>query len=180
MKTYKVYLIKRRCDNFIMYVGLTSQLLAKRFQQHVDRKKFVKKDYFMEIVQEDITLQEAVTLEELLIEQYTTRKTGWNVSPKSINGYSNLHSEEQKAKWSMERKGKPFPKNDYRRTTPNTPEHNKKISEANSRPVICLNDGKTYRSMRQACVALCLQESKVSLVCNGKRPHTRGYKFKFL
>lgn len=181
MKTYTVYLIKRKIDDFTVYVGLTSQSLYKRFNQHRDRKKFVKKDFYITPVQENLTLEESVVLEEMLIIQYKTRFCGWNVSPKSINGYSNLHSEEQKRKWSIERKGVPVKNNGYtRKGEKNTPEQNRKISEANSKSIICLNTGTTYKSIRQACASLGLQESKVSSVCSGKRPHTKGYKFKFL
>lgn len=179
MKTYKVYLIKTRPENTIVYVGMTSQTLHKRFSQHVFRKKLDPKFYYIHPVSEDLTIQEAVTLEELLITQYKTRENGLNVSPASINGYSNLHSLEQKKKWSEERKGKPF-KGRQNRTTSNSEDHNRKISESNSRPIICLNDGRTYKSLRQACTKLGLSESKVSLVCQGKRPHTKGYKFKYL
>jgi hypothetical protein len=181
MKTYKVYLIRRKLDDVIMYVGLTSQPLFKRFNQHVDRKKFIKKDFYITPVIEDITLQQAVELEERLIEQYKTRVDGWNVSPKSINGYSNLHSEEQKKKWSLERKGKrPECPQYYRTGEKNTPEQNRKIGEANSRPIVCITTGKEYKSLRSAAKELGLQESKISNVCRGHRPHTKGYKFQYL
>lgn len=179
MKTYKVYLIKDRKTDIAVYVGMTSQTLHKRFMQHVFRKKIDPKDYFIHPVTEELTLHEAVVLEEFLIIQYKTRINGWNVAVASTNGYSNFHSEAQKNKWSLERKGKPF-KGRQNRTSPNTPEHTRKIVQAISKPIICLNDGRTYLSMRQACKALGLTEGKVSLVCNGKRPHTKGYKFKFL
>lgn len=179
MKTYKVYVIKERSTDSIKYVGLTSMTLHKRFMGHVHSRKISPKDFYIHPVQEELTLPEAVTLEEMLIKQYKTRETGWNKSPASINGYSNYHSPEQKLKWSNDRKGKPF-KGRQNRTSPNTSEHNRKISEANSKPIICLNDGRTYKSLREAAQKLSLSESKVSLVANGKRPHTRGYKFKYL
>lgn len=171
-----MYLIRQRPTNEIKYVGLTRQTLHRRFLGHVQRRKLDPKEFFMELIQEDISLAEAVTLEEMLINQYETRKTGWNISPASINGYSNFHSPEQKQKWSQERKGKPF-KGRQLRTSPNSAEHNDKISEANSQPIICLNDGKVYKSLREASKKLGLSESKISLVINGKRPHTKKYKF---
>lgn len=179
MKTYKVYVIKERSTEEIKYVGMTSTTIHKRFMGHVHRKKISPKDYYIFLIQEDLSVHEAVTLEEMLINQYNTRHIGWNKSPASINGYSNFHSEDQKRKWSEERKGKPF-RGRQNRTTPNKPMHNQKISEANSKPIICLNDGRTYQSQRQACLKLGLKESRVSNVLNGKRPHTMGYKFKYL
>ena len=179
MKTYKIYCIKDRISNEIKYVGLTGSTLYKRFNSHVHRKKISPKDYYIQPIQEDLTLPEAVTLEKMLIAQYDLLNKGWNKSPGSINGGSNNHSGPQKAKWSEERKNKPFPGRQDR-TTPNTKEHNEAIKRARSKPIICLSDGKTYSSLREAAKKLNLSESKVSLVANGKRPHTRGYKFSYL
>lgn len=153
--------------------------LHKRFMGHVHRRKINPKDYYICLIQEGLDVLEAATLERMLIAQYDLINNGWNKSPGSINGSSQLHSEYQKAKWSKERKGKPF-KGRQNRTSPNSKEHNTKISEANSKPIICLNDGKHYKSIREASQKLNLSESKVSLVCQGKRPHTKGYKFSYL
>jgi len=179
MKTYNVYCIKNRLSTEIVYVGLTGSTLYKRFNSHVHRRKISPKDYYIQMIQGDLTLPEAVTLERMLIAQYDLLSIGWNKSPGSINGCSNNHSEVQKTKWSEERKNKPFP-NRQDRTTPNSKSHNKLISEANSKPIICLNDGSTYRSQREAALKLGLSESKLSKVLNNKRPHTKGYKFKYL
>lgn len=184
MKIYKVYLLKARHSKEIVYVGLTKQTLYKRFIQHVSHRKFLPKDYFIELVKDELTIDQAVTLEELLIEQYKTRITGWNKSPKSINGYSNTHSEEQKAKWSIERKGRKLTDEHRaklnRKGKQNSETHNKSIGEANSKPIICLTNGKVYPSAQKAAKDLKLNYSKISAVCRGKRPHTHGYIFKFL
>lgn len=185
MKIYKVYLIKERNSDKIIYVGLTKQTLHKRFIQHVARKKVSHGTHYITLVQEELTLEQAIALEEMLINQYETRKEGLNISPKSINGYSNSHSEEQKRKWSKERKGvkvseEHAEKNRVARLgKSNLDSHNKAISEAKSRRIICLNNGKVYESARKAAKELGLQYSKISLVCNGKRKHTKGYIFKF-
>ncbi len=179
MKTYTVYVIKERCSEQIVYVGMTFQTLHKRFNQHVLKRKISPKDYFIQPIESDLPQPVAVTLEEMLIVQYKTRDNGWNKGSFAFNGYSTPHTEERKAQWSKERKGKPF-KGRQNRTTPNSLEHNAKIGKANSRPIICLNDGKTYDSLRTACKKLGLSESKVSLVCQGKRTHTKGFKFSYL
>lgn len=184
MKNYKVYLLKARHSLNIVYVGLTSQTLYKRFIQHVSKRKFSPQEYFIEMVEENLTLDQAVVLEELLIEQYQTRYNGWNKSPKSINGYSNAHSEEQKAIWSKERKGRkltPEHRAKLNRTgKKNSEYHNRMISEKASKPVICLNNGKSYPSAQKAAKELNVCYKKISLVCKGLRPHTKGYIFKFL
>jgi hypothetical protein len=45
--------------------------------------------------------------------------------------------------------------------------------------VVCLNDGKVYPSGKDAALTYGLSKSGVSLVCNGKVEHARGYRFRF-
>jgi hypothetical protein len=122
----------------------------------------------------------------MLIDQYDTIAKGLNKSPGSINGSSNYHSEAQKAKWSKERKGQKVDTNhaDKNRTArlghTNSKSHNDKIAAKVSKSIICLNNGKVYQSARAAAKDLNLSYCKISEVANGKRPHTKGYKFKFL
>lgn len=179
MKNYKVYALKERKSAIIVYIGLTGRSLNKRFNDHVHNKKFKPEDYYIELIQDDLTIEQATTLERLLIEQYDLLNTGWNKSPGSINGSSNQHSDAQKQKWSEERKGKEF-KGRQNRTSKNTETHNKKISDVNSKKIICLNNGKVYDSQRKAAKELGLSEAKVSYVLNKKRPHTKGYIFSYL
>jgi len=187
-KDYKVYLIKDRHTDVTVYVGLTRTTLHKRFLGHVSRKKdlITHSNHRIELVHDDLSQAEAVTLEEMLIEQYQTREVGFNISPKSINEYSNAHSEEQKLKWKQERKGikvsaEHAEKNRIARLgLKSSHEHKTKIGEANSKSIICLNTGKVYKSAREAAKDLGVSYCRISEVCNGKRPHTHGYRFKFL
>lgn len=184
MKNYKVYLIKTKDLEKTVYVGLTSQALSMRFSQHVSKRNLKREEYKIELVQDYLTLDEAVILEELLINQYNTRVNGFNVSPKSINGYSNLHSEEMKKKWSEDRKGKAVSeehaaKNRIARLgQKNSPEHQAKIIRPKA--VMCLETGEVFKSAREAAKKLNLCYSKISLVCNGKRPTTGNLHFKFV
>jgi hypothetical protein len=183
LKNYKVYVIKDKTDS-IKYVGLTSQPLSRRYSQHVSKRNLDRKEYKIELVTEYLTLDQAVILEEMLITQHNTRETGFNVSPKSINGYSNLHSDEQKEKWSEERRNKKVSeehaaKNRIARLgQKNSPEHQAKIIRPKA--VMCLETGKVYKSAREAAKDLNLNYSKISLVCNGKRSSTGGLHFKFV
>lgn len=121
----------------------------------------------------------------MLIKQYDLLKKGLNKSPGSINGSSNYHSEEQKKKWSEERKGKPVSlehaeKNRIARLgKTNSIEHKRIISEVKSKPVLCLESGIIYKSAREAAKQLNLQYSKISLVCNEKRSSTGNLHFRF-
>ena len=184
LKVYKVYLILERRTEQVVYVGLTRQTIYKRFLQHVARKKVNHHTHLIQLVIDGLTLQQGVVLEEMLIGQYNTRATGLNIAPMHTTGYSNYHSEEQKTKWSLERKNKPVTsehasKNRTARLgSLNSSEHKEAISKANSKSILCLNNGKVYSSHREAAEALDLNYSKISLVVNGKRSHTKGYKFK--
>jgi len=183
---YKVYVLKSNKDNKIVYVGLTRNSLMRRFNDHVLRRKFNRYEYRIELVTDNLDINQAVELEKLLIKQYNTIENGWNKSPGSINGYSNFHSEEQKKKWSLERKGVPVSpehaeKNRKARIgMKNSENWHKRHAESHSKPVMCLENGITYSSARQAAKELNLQYSKISLVCNGKRKHTGGFHFVFV
>lgn len=179
-QNYKVYLLREVHSEKIVYVGLTRQTIRKRYLAHKARLKD-KPKFNVELVQENLTVEQAVELEKLLIRQYDLLEKGYNKSPGSINGTSNYHSEEQKKKWSEDRKGKPVSR-----------EHAEKNRKARlgckndpnryyfSKPVMCLNDGRTFSSTRKAAEYYNVSYSKISLVCNGKRKHTKGYKFVFM
>jgi len=184
MKNYKVYLIRDKQKN-IVYAGLTKNTLKIRFDCHVRRRKLNRKEYSIELVQDYLSLQEAVILEEMMIQQYDLLNKGWNKSPKSINGYSNSHSEEQKKKWSLERKGKPVSsehaaKNRVARLGQTNGEHWKHvIAQVKSKPVMCVETGIIYKSARQAAKELNLHYPRISEVCTGKRKTTGGLHFIF-
>ena len=158
MKNYKVYLIKK-ANNDIVYVGLTRQALSLRFTQHIARKTLNREDHRIELVQQNLTLDQSVILEEMLIKQYKTR----------TNGYSNARSEEHAAKNRIARLGKK-----------NSPEHKQALLKPLKKPVMCIETGKVYDSARHAAKKLKLQYSKISLVCHGKRNTTGGLHFKFV
>jgi hypothetical protein len=183
MKNYKVYLIRNKAKE-IVYCGLTGGTLEKRLYEHRVRRN-LDNTYTIELVVDYLTREEAAILERKLIAQYDLIKNGLNKSPGSINGYSQEHSEEQKRKWSLERKGKPVSpehaaKNRTARLGKTNGENWKKAQfESHAKPVICLETGAVYPSARHAAKELNLQYSKISLVCNGKRQSTGGLHFEF-
>lgn len=183
MKNYKVYIIRNK-NKDIVYCGLTGKTLEERFKNHRWEKN-LDSSYTIELVQEYLTLEEAAILERKLIEQYNLLVVGLNKSPGSINGHSQYHSEEQKKKWSLERKGKPVSKEHAEKNRKarlggkNNENWRKAQFESHAKPIICLETGKVYASARQAAKELNLQYSKVSLVCNGLRKMTGGFHFEF-
>lgn len=180
----KVYIIRHKETQDVKYAGLTQRSLFKRFQEHKMKRRISEKQYAIELVQDKLELMQAVKLEEMLIAHYNLLKTGWNKSPRSINGYSNAHSEEQKRLWSVKRKGRKLSEKHKhklnRKGLKNSKEHNRRLSEFNSKPVMCLETGIIYKSARLAAKHLNLQYSKISLVCSGKRKTTGGYHFTFV
>jgi len=183
MQNYKVYLIRNK-EKEVVYCGLTGQSIEKRLNEHRWTKK-LDDTYTIELVVDFLTREEAAILERKLIAQYDLLKKGLNKSPGSINGYSQEHSEEQKRKWSLERKGKPVnPEHAAKNRTARLGKTNgekwrQAQFESHAKPVICLETGKVYPSARHAAKELGLQYSKISLVCNGKRSMTGGLHFEF-
>lgn len=186
MPNYKVYLIKKRSDDSVVYVGITKNELWIRFEGHIHRKKISKKDYYMELVIDGLSRLDAADLERKLIQQYDLINCGWNNSPGSVNGFSNDHSEKTKQLLSKINKGKKVSaehaaKNRVARLgKKNSSSHQEALIKSRQKSVMCVETGKIYISARHAAKDLNLQYSKISLVCNGKRSTTGGLHFKFV
>ena len=184
MKNYKVYFLKDT-NGKIVYCGLTRSKLHTRFICHVSRKHLDSNKYTIQLVSDNLSLDEAALLERTFIKLYDLIKNGFNKSPGSINGYSNEHSAEQKAKWSIERKGiKVSPEHAEKNRVArlgkhNSEEHNRKISEGNSKPIVCIETGIIYKNARIASRELQVPFSDISMVCNGVKNHTHKLHFKF-
>lgn len=168
MKNYKVYLIRERDTEKVVYVGMTARRIIDRLWELIKVWREPTEKFTMELVQEYLSQEEAGQLELMLIEQYGTCKTGRNKSPGTKDGKAILVSDEHLRKNRIARLG-----------SKNTEEHNKTISAKNSKPVMCLETGVVYKSARDAAEKLNLSYSKISLVCNGKRTMTGGYHFIF-
>lgn len=163
MKNYKVYLIRNK-EKMIVYVGMTSRTLYIRFCEHVSKKIVTHEEHKIELIQDNLSLEEAIALEALMIAQYDTIANGFNKSPKH-----HTHMEETLKKIRVNRCG--MKNSDYQK---------KCVSEKNSKRLICLNTGKVYNSAREAARDLGLDYCKISMVLNGHRKHTGGYTFRFL
>lgn len=178
-KIYKVYFLRDIISNKIVYVGITRQTLNTRFQSHKTRLKD-KPKFSIELVLDNLSVIEAAELEKMYIKQYNLLEEGYNVSPGSINGFSNYHSDEQKKKWSEERKEKKVsPEHAAKNRIARLGQKNKPDHPYPSKAVMCLNDGKIFSSARQAAKYYNVSYSKISLVCNGHRIATKGLRFVF-
>lgn len=183
-KSYSVYSIVERSTDKIFYVGLTRLTLNRRFNHHVRRRKISPKDYAIRLIQEELTLEQACALEEMLILQYGTNIEGWNKVVRVKNGSSHDHSKEQITNWQEQRENESKPiLNWFDRTgKPLSDQHKERIRAARlgngPTKVICLNNGKVYSSMKTAGKELGLDHQKISQVVKGNRPHTKGFMFK--
>lgn len=99
------------------------------------------------------------------------RKTAWNRDKPA--------TESAKAAMSNARLGRKF--------KPRTIEERIKISNSNinshrgeTKPFICLQNSKIYRSQREAAIELNLNPANISGVLNGHKKTTGGYSFKFI
>ena len=85
------------------------------------------------------------------------------------------HTEETKQKLSEARKGK---KNTmYGKNI--SSEHKKRISKANSKPVICIETGVIYSSITEAERKTNISDSSIQYVCKHKRKTAGGYKWEY-
>jgi len=57
---------------------------------------------------------------------------------------------------------------------------NSKIARTKCKPILCVDTGKIFTSIKNASKAMQLNASCISSVCNGKARHHKGYKFEFV
>lgn len=192
MKKYKVYCLKDKTGE-IKYIGQTRQSLSRRLNCH----KLTKKDYgefTIELIADFDDPEPMFKLEAMLIEQYNLIEIGWNKSEGYKNGkkdfdaskanngfYGHTHSKEVKEKIGKRSIGNNYAKgNRSRKGLKNSKEHQKALIQSKQKKVLCLDDGRVFKSGRQAAKFYGLQPSKISNVCHGKRKSTGGLRFCFV
>lgn len=182
---FKVYFIRDQ-QGKIWYCGLTKDTLKMRFNAHVSHKQLDRSQYFIDLVKDNLTQFEAAQLERHLIKYHELTKLGWNKSLGSIDGSSQIHSLEQRRKWSKERNGKPVSpehaaKNRISRIgMKNTEYQKRRMFEVKSRAVKCLNNNAIYFNAKIAAEALGVARSSISTICNGKKKSVKGLRFEFV
>jgi hypothetical protein len=60
-----------------------------------------------------------------------------------------------------------------------SPEHILKLTQNNSKPILCHQNKTIYPSLREAALKLKLNEGHISSVCQGKRKQTGGFSFSY-
>lgn len=193
MKKYKVYCL-RDIDGNIKYIGQTRQPLNRRKNGHKYQSHFKDEYFTIELVADFDIPEPMYKLEAMLIEQYDLVANGWNQAhgysecPEQFeaSGEKNAFYGHKHTKEVCEAIGKRSIGNSYakgnlsRKGMKNSEYHNRRISEAHAKKVMCVETGIVYKSGRAAAKALGLRASKISNVCNGKRSTTGGYHFVFV
>lgn len=100
--------------------------------------------------------------------------------PERLKALSKVHEKNRGRKHSVESRAKMTASLKAGWATPEGEQRRKALSERRSKPVRCLNDGKTYPSGAIAAEALGLSKPRVSLVCQGKVRAAKGYRFEFV
>lgn len=193
MKKYKVYSLKDKSGN-IKYVGQTRQPLEKRRSSHKNASHFKSEYFTIELIADFDTPEPMYKLEAMLIEQYDLVLTGWNKSFGYIEGKCQVSQSGENNQFFGQKHGpdtieilrKNSTGNSWAKGNPsrsgqkNSPDHQKKIDEGRSKPVMCMETGIVYKSGVEAAKEMGLQKSKICLVCKGIRKHTGGFRFVYV
>lgn len=192
---FRVYCLKNRNEE-IVYVGQTRQPLAKRLHNH--KAKDGREDCTISLIVETDTMEKALMLEAMYIQQYglnelqnksegydknhVTRDHYREDDKDKTNGfYKHKQSEYAKQVLSERSQGNSYAKGNRARTGRKNSEYwQQRITEAKSKKVMCIDTGVVYDSVKEAARELGLHNSKISNVCHGKRNKTGGLRFKFV
>lgn len=151
---YRVYCLKEKATDKIIYIGITKQKLANRVYKHYKEKNLSRSEYYHEILEEYSTKDEALKRETELILYYNLIEEGYNkVSYVGENAKNNQETHFKKD-------------NDF--------------GKMGTKKVECIELKKQYNSITECAKDMNLSISKVSAVCKGQRKTHKGYSFKFV
>ena len=147
-------------------------------------QKYGWDDFEHEILEDNLTLEEANQRETYYIQLYDSINNGYNLN---TGGDNHLASEETRNKMSQTRKG-----------VPHSPEHNLAISKAltgykqteehklhnrlaqHRRPVECIETGIIYESLSEAQRQTGILGETISRQIRGKQKSTQGLHWRFI
>lgn len=179
------------------YIGITSQKPSDRWGyegrgyregQHFSSaiKKYGWQAFSHEVLYTDLSQEEAERLEVELIARYQTQDPhkGYNVAS---GGLASTLTEGTKQKISKANKGRVLSEETKRRIgaasarRKASAETRAKLSanSAKARRVRCVETDRVYPSANAAARDMAVQQSKITLCCQGKRRTTGGYHWEY-
>lgn len=201
-----VYIHRRATDGVVFYVGKgrDKHRANRKSQRSEFWKSVVKKHgYTVEIIKEGLCNEEANELEIALIDFYKRREDGGSLVNHTLGGDGGLgskywlgkkHSNKTKSKISKSQTG-----NNYHLGHKHSKETKDRISKAKigqkhseetkfkmiknnckSKKVIDKSTGKTYISLRQACIELGLSYNYSNRMITGKRNRTSKFNLHYV
>ena len=102
----------------------------------------------------------------------------YNIARVANSSLGRVHSEETRQKMSLSRMGRVFSE-ETREKISTALKGKKQGRRSNTKPVLCITNGKTYEAGRDASNELGLQYQLVSKCLTGVRNSTGGYKFRY-
>ena len=193
-RNYCLYVHKNRI-NGKKYIGITNNITkrwygkGKRYEELPAFGAAIKKygwDAFAHIILlTDMTLEEASQAEIEYIKRHRTQEKayGYNVACGGTHAPSMLgrhHSEETKKKMRAAQLGKKKSEEEKKRHSEFMTGLLVGSRNGKSTAVRCINTGEVFECQRAAAKATGCDQSKISLCCNGKRKHTKGYRWEFV
>jgi group I intron endonuclease len=193
MNNYVVYVHTNK-TNGKRYVGITNNI-SKRWCANGRRyeecphfwaaiKKYGWNGFTHEVIETGLTIDEANEAEKYYIAKYKTCNNlyGYNIQPggdfvPTMTGKH--HTEETRAKMRAKARGRVISDEQRRSHSAWMRQHFVGDKNPKSRPVKCINTGEIFECQRAAAEAKGVNQSKISLCCQGKRTHTHGYRWEF-
>lgn len=191
---YVVYVHQNKV-NGKRYIGITNNITkrwygkGKKYENCPCFNSAIKKygwdNFYHVVIVSDLTLEEANVLEQFYISVYRTceREFGYNMQkgghfvPSMLGKH---HSEETKQKMRKSALGRVI--SDEQRKAHSEAMKGKLVGSKNhmSVPVRCINTGEVFESQQIASKAKGVNQSKISLCCQGKRTHTHGLMWEYV
>lgn len=181
-KTYCIYKHTNKINGKI-YIGQTCQKPEYRWGSHgqfyTERQpaiyaaiqKYGWENFEHEILEENLTQDEANVKETYWIQYYKSNINGYNLTE---GGERAIVSQSTKDKQSTARK-------EYLKEHPETmPILNKAAAKARSKPVLCIETGIIYPSAAEAGRQLGINGKNICAVCTGKRKLAKGCHWQYV
>jgi|BioPla2DNA2_1021312.scaffolds.fasta_scaffold80880_3 hypothetical protein len=150
---YTVYAIKQHGK--VLYVGKTVNLQRRKWE-HTYRKK-LDKTYSFEVLEDNLTKEEAKTKEEFYINKYDTFLNGWNRT--AGEGTKKVKTKQGDGRF---KKG------------------NRMVEKRKIKKILCVETGEIYDSVKECAEDIQGTEYGIYKVCNGQNKTYKKMHFEYI